>query len=39
MSAMASSDIPRLTEIERDMVEFYTRELAKLVAPAPPGMT
>jgi hypothetical protein len=37
MSAMASSDNPRLTEIERNMVEFYTKELARLVTPTAPG--
>lgn len=34
ISAMASGDNPRLTETERNMVEFYTKELAKLVVPA-----
>jgi hypothetical protein len=32
ISAMASDDNPRLTETERNMVEFYTKELAQLVA-------
>ncbi len=35
ISAMASGDKPRLTETERDMVEFYTKELAQLVATTP----
>lgn len=35
MSAMASGDKPRLTETERDMVEFYTKELAQLVTTTP----
>lgn len=33
ISAMAHGDNPRLTEMEREMVEFYTKELAQLVAP------
>lgn len=32
ISAMASDDNPRLTETERSLVEFYTKELAQLVA-------
>lgn len=35
ISAMASGDNPRLTEIEQDMVEFYMKELAHVVAAAP----
>jgi hypothetical protein len=30
--AIASDDNPRLTETERSLVEFYTKELAQLVA-------
>jgi len=35
MSAMASGATPRLTATERDMVEFYTKELAQLVVTMP----
>jgi hypothetical protein len=35
ISALASGDNPRLTEMERDTVEFYTKELAELVVAMP----
>ena len=34
ISSIAHGDHPRLTEMERDLVEFYSKELVKLVAPA-----
>jgi len=37
ISDMAHGARPRLSDIERDLVEFCTKELAKLLEPTPGG--
>jgi len=37
ISEMAHGDRPRLSDTERNLVEFCTKELAKLIEPVPAG--